>query len=282
MKIETTEQLITPAKANEIMERHYERIATEQYAQRPLLKSLAARYAADMKAGNWLFTPEAITFDEKGDLLNGQHRLEAIRLAGVPIRFMVSTGWPVNSNGSTAGVIDVIDAGKKRSVSDMLHMHGTKYSSRFSGTARGIALIANECTAGLGISYPAALFILDKLGIREAVEMIMAKATSLTDLKVPILSGLSYYYTTSPRKAIAFADDLFNFSAEKGSPVQAFLSWSKTKRNTADNLKGICSAIRAYELEESKQVIKPTTEAIRWLKSTNLKLAGAVIKVCPR
>lgn len=280
-KTETVERDISPAEADAILQQHYERTAIGDFVQRQLKNSVSDRYAADMKAGHWLFTPQPIIFDDNQNLVDGQHRLEAVRKSGCTIRFLVSTGWPSKADNGV-GVIDVIDTGKLRTVPDLLAMHGQKYASRYAGVARQIALISNQTTSGLGMSYAACVTILDKLGIRMAIDLILAKATHLRDFTTPVVGGIVFYYTTKPRKALAFADDLFNFTGEKGSPVQAFLAWSKTPRTTAEKLRGVATALRGLDAGEERQVIKPTLEAVRWLRSTNLKLAETVQELCPK
>jgi len=61
--------------------------------RRPLDAVRAAEYAAKMKAGTWTErerheTP--ITVTEGGTLINGQHRLSAVVLAGFPVRLRVA------------------------------------------------------------------------------------------------------------------------------------------------------------------------------------------------
>jgi hypothetical protein len=279
--IETVERDITPAEASAILEQHYERTATGDFVQRRLKNDVVLRYAADMKSNHWLFTPQPIIFDDAQNLVDGQHRLEAVRHSGCTIRFMVSTGWPAKQNNGV-GIIDVIDSGKRRSVVDMLAMHGQKYAGRYAGVVRNLALISHGQSSGLGLTYASCVYILDKLDIRSAITAILNKGDHLRDFAVPVVSCLTYYYTTKPRKALAFAEDLFNFTAEKGSPVQAFLSYNKTTRIPADRMRATASALRCYELGESRQVIKPTLEAIRWLRSTNEKLAVQIQALCPR
>lgn len=47
------------------------------------------QFAAMMKRGDWLVTGQGIIFNEKGELIDGQHRLMAIVLAGVPVHLLV-------------------------------------------------------------------------------------------------------------------------------------------------------------------------------------------------
>src|SRR5688500_13425048 len=63
----------------------------------------------DMKAGRWHDTGTPIKFDRAGVLLDGQHRLEAIVLADVPIQMWVFRGLE-------SEVQDYMDTGLRRSV----------------------------------------------------------------------------------------------------------------------------------------------------------------------
>ena len=49
-------------------------------------------YAADMQSGTWKLNGEPIIFDADGNLLNGQHRLEAIKVSGVTVPMLVVRG----------------------------------------------------------------------------------------------------------------------------------------------------------------------------------------------
>lgn len=75
-------------------------------------------YAADMKAGRWQLTNQGIAFYENGDLADGQHRLEAIILAGVPVDMYVTYDVPNESV--------LYDRGMVRSTTDVLEMGGNK------------------------------------------------------------------------------------------------------------------------------------------------------------
>jgi len=59
---------------------------------RPLKKSLVAKYVADIENGCWHITHQGIAFDENGRLVDGQHRLYAIIVADVSIVMAVTDG----------------------------------------------------------------------------------------------------------------------------------------------------------------------------------------------
>lgn len=83
-KIET----ITPELAREYLKSNL----NNPRGKKTLKRSTANRYANDMKSGKWETNGETIVFDEDGILKNGQHRLAAIILAGVPVKIFVVRG----------------------------------------------------------------------------------------------------------------------------------------------------------------------------------------------
>lgn len=79
------------------------------------------KYARDMKAGEWELTPECIAFGTKGQLKNGQHRLNAVIKAGVPVTFIVAYDVPDE--------ITIFDRGVLRTAADILKMSGLNDAS---------------------------------------------------------------------------------------------------------------------------------------------------------
>jgi hypothetical protein len=98
-------ETITPDKAREYL-------AANRF-NRPLSRTVVADYVAAMKAGEWLLNGEAIKFDWNGQLVDGQHRLEAIVRAEVPTDFVVIRDLD-------PGVFKTLDTGKKRTAADVL------------------------------------------------------------------------------------------------------------------------------------------------------------------
>lgn len=82
---------------------------------RLLREPAVKRYARMMKKGEWPLTHQGIAFDEDGNLLDGQHRLYAIILAGVSVNIFVI----YNAPRSSFAYLDV--PGNARSISDRLN-----------------------------------------------------------------------------------------------------------------------------------------------------------------
>lgn len=102
---------ITPAKAREILDER-------NVNNRKISDRVAARYARDMRSGQWLTNGDAIRFAVDGTLLDGQHRLRAISLSGVTIRALVVWNLPREAQAT-------MDDGRKRTMANVLELNGT-------------------------------------------------------------------------------------------------------------------------------------------------------------
>lgn len=79
-------ETITPAKAAE-----YLRLNVKN---RKLSKKKVREYTRDIKSGKWQLSPEGISFYKNGTLCNGQHRLNAIISANIPVKMAVTYNVP--------------------------------------------------------------------------------------------------------------------------------------------------------------------------------------------
>jgi len=86
-------------------------------ANRPLRSGRVALLARSMTEGRWKLTPEAISFHNKGGLLNGQHRLAAVVASGVTV---LATLW----FGCDPSEFTALDRNAVRGVSDDLALMG--------------------------------------------------------------------------------------------------------------------------------------------------------------
>jgi len=105
MKVDVMQ--ITPEVATEMLSRN-------PY-NRPIRSKTVDMYADDMRRGAWEETSQAITFDKDGNLLDGQHRLNAVIRSGVAINALVVSDMPRSG---------MYDAGLTRSTVDRLIMGG--------------------------------------------------------------------------------------------------------------------------------------------------------------
>lgn len=78
---------------------------------RPISKRVLDRYMTALRLGHWHFTGEAIKFDTNDRLIDGQHRLLAIKQTGIAARLLVVSGISVDA-------LPFLDGGKTRSDGD--------------------------------------------------------------------------------------------------------------------------------------------------------------------
>lgn len=129
-RIETVD--ITPQLARKWLETNHD--------NRNLRPIKITQYARDMAAGRWQFTGEAIKFDSKGELIDGQNRLHAVIKADVTISMLVIGGLDRSTQ-------TVMDSGAARNVRDALAFRG--YAS-----TKTVAAVANAHLAWTTGRYP--------------------------------------------------------------------------------------------------------------------------------
>lgn len=113
--------LVTPKMAAEYL--------ASNKRNRPLRRVRVERYARDMVEGRWQINGETIIISDEGNLLNGQHRLEAVVKANVPVWMMVTIGVPESA-------FSTMDAGLTRTAGDVLGMKGVLNFNQVAATAR--------------------------------------------------------------------------------------------------------------------------------------------------
>lgn len=89
--------------------------------------------AADMTNSEWTWNGEAIKFAADGTLLDGQHRLAAIVMAGTPIKMLVIRNVDMSAQHT-------MDTGSKRTPGDMLRLKGEKHYNLLAAGIRAAIL----------------------------------------------------------------------------------------------------------------------------------------------
>jgi hypothetical protein len=102
--------LVTPGIAQAWLTRH------NLHNRLPRVKVIEG-YTQDMLMGHWQTTGETVSFDWDGQLVNGQHRLEAIFASGIGIDLLIVTGLD-------PGVRQTVDTHAKRTIADSLGLAG--------------------------------------------------------------------------------------------------------------------------------------------------------------
>lgn len=117
MRLET----ISPAKAREYLKRNT--------TNRPLRQNHIDRMVLTIQNKEWVLNGETIKFDKEGNLRDGQHRLHAIVVSGIPCQAYVL-------RGIDASAFDTIDQGKCRNLNDILAIAHEKHYSTTAAALR--------------------------------------------------------------------------------------------------------------------------------------------------
>jgi hypothetical protein len=124
MMIKSSVQTMTPERADELLRHSFGKIE-----QRHLSEKRVRQLVGALERGEWRVTHQGVALDEEGIVIDGQHRLEAIRRYGKPVEIMVTEGVPRES-------FSVIDVGAKRTTADALHIAGFANTNILSAAAR--------------------------------------------------------------------------------------------------------------------------------------------------
>lgn len=120
---------ISPALADYILKNH-------NIENRKRVASTIDRYADDMGNGQWILSGDTIKFGKSGNLKDGQHRLAACVVSGVPFDVFVAYG--IDDRAFT-----VIDSGRKRTGSDTFFVGKIPDATVSAGAVRWIMILTS-------------------------------------------------------------------------------------------------------------------------------------------
>ncbi len=126
---------ITPIEAEEILKNNPDNRKVRNAAVEFLI--------VQIKAGKFIYNGESVIISVTGKLLNGQHRLIACMLSGIPIEVELVTGVPDE-------VMPTIDTGSARTAADVFQMNSIKHASSFSTGIRNILTIMQTKRSSTG------------------------------------------------------------------------------------------------------------------------------------
>lgn len=112
-------ETITPEKAERYLARNFS-------DNRKSTDATIMRYANQMKNNEWYLSTDAIAITEEGELVNGQHRLQAVVKSGVAVDFVIFKNYPRKN-------VRCLDIGKKRMMHERI-------------TIEGVPMSVNECS----------------------------------------------------------------------------------------------------------------------------------------
>lgn len=107
--IETLAVRLTPVVAERLLERNVH--------NRKLSEKVVQKYVAEINAGEWRLTPGSVALDDKGCLVDGQHRLHAVVRSQKAVPMLITFGLPAASQ-------EKVDRQRRRSLFDALFLSG--------------------------------------------------------------------------------------------------------------------------------------------------------------
>lgn len=264
MKTKTVQELITPEKAEQYLKKNKR--------NRPINLTTVELYANDIRNGNWLFNHQGIAFNEKGELIDGQHRLEAIRMAKIPIMINVTTGLSDEKrNGVIVNVMDTVDRGRVRTIGQQLGLfHGITNGNRVAAVCVAICRFFSSTHT-------------NKLTTSQVLHVVKIYGSdfdavySLTDANKKLPAYLSapivILHNSDPATAMDFVTKLITLEGLTAqSPVKALLRWLDHHPNANSmkdtTMKVVASCLRHFKDKNSISKVYANEDAYHWLIST--------------
>lgn len=161
------------------------------FRNRRISDDVVASYARDMVSGVWVPTHQGVAFNDRDELIDGQHRLHAIILANVTIRMMVTFGLASKIEGREMTTMDAVDRGRTRSVADQLKIqHGLKNSPIIAAITANIANICcGERTRRLGVGQSLDIY----RAYQPSIDWIVERRPTAHGLRsIGVLAGFAF------------------------------------------------------------------------------------------
>lgn len=228
MSIKVRTKVITPAIAEAML-----RTSAELGAiNRKLNNRHVELYANEIRSNRWKLNGDAIRLDDDGRILDGQHRLHACVLAGIPFTTIVMTGVDANT-------FDTIDCGRVRTTSQVLQMADVKYNSLVSSIIRGASEIRSVGHTDMKekrLSNTAALAEYNtNAELYNRAAAISSSAVIESHAVPPKLVGSVYYYLVhdlkqDEEKVEKFVRDMVSFDSSSSAIIDKLRKWNLANR----------------------------------------------------
>lgn len=151
-KIYTKNVLVTPEYAKRLLEKNI--------SNRPLTKRIVDWYAYQMEIGQWTLSGQTMSISERGELLDGQHRLHAIIKSGVSLWFTIAYNVPSSSfinydnlkSRSAKDALAVEKIPNALAMATMIAAYNSIITGQLASLGFGFTISGNNSRSGLGKS----------------------------------------------------------------------------------------------------------------------------------
>jgi hypothetical protein len=208
--------------------------------QRTLRPRLVAKYADEMKRGEWKTTHQGIAFGSAGRLIDGQHRLHAIVASGVTVRMAVA-------RQVDGGYENPIDLGAGRKVGDILHLshHVVAVCGVLGRLRTGIHV---GTSTGVTPSLVEDLYENEKKHV-DAVIPLVSRGGTAYRISAAAGAGIAYVRPLNPEATDRFLEKIRTGAiAQATDPALRFREWyPSTKGSTGSSVQALhaMGALRA-------------------------------------
>lgn len=134
---------------------------------RPINEDRVVQYALEMEAGSWVLNGTTVSFNTRGTLIDGQHRLLACVMSNTPFQTLVVHNAPLEA-------FETIDAGLKRTLAHALALVGEVNCTALAGVIAMTWRYSTKRMTGKHIAPPthdALVFLRDRPDLREATKV---------------------------------------------------------------------------------------------------------------
>lgn len=220
-----TIETITPEKATALL--------ASSRGNRTMRAAHVQRLAADISAGRWKMTGDALRIAPDGDLVDGHHRCKAVIVANASITTRVLLDFPRD-------LVPFIDSGQApRSNADALHFAGLNlvHAKERASTAQVLAAFERGVRPTRAIlSNPEVIDALDRLDGR--FEDIIAGAMRCRHIvPAPLVAAVVYAGTEKAgfaRYAEPFLEGIATGAMlQARSPIHALREWAMKERQSS-------------------------------------------------
>ncbi len=282
-KLDIAIEDITPAMAEKILNDTTTLIEQGKLINRNISERRVDYYTDAMRAKQWQLTHQGIAFDDRGYLIDGQHRLWAVVRSGMTVPMVVTRGVP-SSNCGLAKPLDLIDQGFTRTIA-----HSLVISHGYDGpSARVFSACVNYICNAIDRSdvrrrtVPVTLAI---LSIYEPhLRAIKALSPQGTKMTASVMAFSALVRASHKKEAEEFALGVYSEEGlQKGDPALAlskyFRSRMRGRRDTHHFAKVVANCLYCQIKGIKMDKIHPSGEALEWLLEQQPENVKKVLKI---
>ena len=243
------------------------------FRNRPVSDHTVAAYARDMVNNVWRPTHQGIAFNDRDELIDGQHRLLAVIKARKTVRMMVTFGLASKIEGSEMTMMDCVDRGRTRTVADQLKIqHGLKNGTYIAQVSTALAhLCFGERVSRLSVGQVLDIYREYKAG----ADLVIAQRSYESGLKsAGVLAAFAFVIQAQPtgaahrlQRVLNTGEGIEQWPALK--KLRDFLTGETAKMILATMNRGIAELVvcvlkqSLYQREDDRLEMRPE----EWLKS---------------